>query len=129
MCETCGVVFSGGIFAWVPAPKGSHSMICPACKRIADKYEGGIVYLKGEFLTEHKPEIMNTIHNVETEAKKARPLDRIIEITEEQNNLVVTTTYEHLAKKIGNALHRAYKGSLRTQYLGGEKYVRIWWGR
>jgi len=130
VCGSCGVVFNNGIFTWldVPPPE-APSMTCPACLRIADKYEGGVVCLEGGFMLEHKPEIMNTIRNVETEAKKQRPLDRIIEIKENPRETVITTTYEHLAKKIGNALHRAYKGDLKTQFLEGEKYVRVWWSR
>jgi len=130
VCEKCGVVFNGGIFVWMkPIPENADTMVCPACKRISDNYEGGIVYLEGDFLTEHKAEIMNTIRNVESDSKKNRPLNRIIEITEQDKKLVVKTTYEHLAKKIGNALHRAYKGDFKTQYLNGEKYVRVWWSR
>ena len=130
VCERCRVVFNDGIFMWMkPVPKNADSMLCPACRRIADDYEGGIVYLEGDFLTEHKAEIMNAIRNVEAEAKKKRPLDRIIEISQQDEKLVVKTTYEHLAKKIGNALHRAYKGNFKTQYLEGEKYVRVWWSR
>jgi len=129
VCDTCGVAFSNGIFAWLQPPPDAASMRCPACRRIADKYEGGVVNLEGEFMLEHKPEIMNTIRNVETEAKRQRPLDRIIEVKEEPRQTIITTTYEHLAKKIGNALHRAYKGDLKTQFLEGEKYVRVWWNR
>jgi len=58
-----------------------------------------------------------------------RPLERIIEIKEEDGKIVVTTTYEHLARRIGEAVHRAYKGDLIIQYPEGWKYARVHWVR
>jgi hypothetical protein len=72
---------------------------------------------------------MKIIKNTEMGEMKYRPLERILEIAEENGKLVVKTTYEHLARKIGNALHSAYKGDLKIQYLEGENYVRVWWNR
>jgi NMD protein affecting ribosome stability and mRNA decay len=130
VCERCGVVFQGGLFTWAQSVSpAAESIVCPACRRIADNYEGGIVHLQGEFLDEHREEIIKTIRNVEKESTKTRPLERIISISREGDSMVVTTTYEHLAKKIGNALRRAFKGDLKTQFLEGEKYVRVWWNR
>ncbi|MDQ7055714.1 MAG: hypothetical protein Q9M89_04205 [Persephonella sp.] len=51
-------------------------MICPACRRIEDRYEGGIVEFKGEFLQSHRDEIINLIKNVEEEEISYRPLER-----------------------------------------------------
>ncbi|HHG73949.1 MAG TPA: ATPase, partial [Persephonella sp.] len=48
ICERCGVVFHEGVFQWIePPPKNAEKMICPACRRIEDRYEGGIVVLEG----------------------------------------------------------------------------------
>ena len=130
VCKKCGVAFQGGLFVWSKAaPGNADTMICPACRRIADNYEGGVLYLEGEFLAEHRDEIMSVIRNTEEEVSRYRPLERIMEISEEDGKVEVKTTYEHLAKKLGNALHRACKGDLKVQYLEGEKYVRVWWSR
>jgi NMD protein affecting ribosome stability and mRNA decay len=130
VCERCGVVFHEGIFKWMKEiPKNAAKMICPACRRIEDKYEGGIVFLEGKFLQEHKDEILNLVKNVEEEEMEYRPLERIIEIKEENGQIVITTTYEHLARRIGEAVHRAYKGDLNIQYPEGWKYARVHWKR
>ncbi len=130
ICERCGVVFHDGIFQWMePPPPNAEKMICPACRRIEDKYEGGIVVLEGEFLASHKDEILNLIRNVEEEEMAYRPLERIIEINDEGNKITVTTTYEHLARRIGEAVHKAYKGKLNFQYPEGAKYIRVHWER
>jgi len=116
ICKRCGVVFHDGIFEWIePPPRNASEMICPACRRIEDKYEGGIVNLEGEFLVSHKDEILNLIRNVEEEEMKYRPLERIISIDDNGDSLTIKTTYEHLARRISEAIHRAYKGDLKIQ--------------
>lgn len=130
VCERCGVVFHDGIFQWIePPPANAEKMICPACRRIEDKYEGGVVVLEGEFLASHKDEILNRIKKVEEEEMAYRPLERIIEINDEGNKITITTTYEHLARRIGEAVHKAYKGKLNFQYPEGAKYIRVHWER
>ncbi len=130
VCEHCGVVFHDGMFEWlakVPANAGKIS--CPACKRINNKYEGGVLYLEGDFLSKHKKEILNIIKNTEKIESKYRPLERIIEIVDKASKMEIKTTYEHIARRIGEAIHRACKGELTVKYPEGEKYVRIYWSR
>ncbi len=130
VCKKCGVVFHDGIFQWINGKlKNAKEIVCPACRRIEDKYEGGVVYLEGEFLNSHKDEIINLIKNVEKEEIAYRPLERIIEIKEEDGKIIITTTYEHIARRIGEAVHKAYKGELNMQYPEGWKYVRVHWKR
>jgi len=130
VCEKCGVVFHDGIFQWMDKiPAGASKIVCPACRRIEDKYEGGVVHLKGEFLQNHKDEIMNLIKNTADEEMAYRPLERIISIEEKDGEIIIKTTYEHIARRIGEAVHRAYKGDLKIQYPEGQKYARVFWER
>jgi len=130
ICERCGVVFHEGVFQWIePPPKNAEKMICPACRRIEDRYEGGVVVLEGDFLKSHKEEILNLIKNVEQEEMAYRPLERIIQIEDDGEKITITTTYEHLARRIGEAVHRAYKGNLNFKYPEGTKYIRVHWVR
>jgi len=130
VCEKCGVVFHEGIFQWLePPPPEAKKMVCPACRRIEDRYEGGIVVLEGDFLASHKDEIMNLIKNVADKEMAYRPLERIIKIEDGGNRITITTTYEHLARRIGEAVNRAYKGKLNFQYPEGQKYIRVHWER
>ncbi|MEO1784979.1 BCAM0308 family protein [Thermodesulfobium sp. 4217-1] len=130
VCERCGVVFADGIFTWVkPIPKDFPKMICPACKRIEDRFEGGIVLLSGKFLNRHKEEIINIVKNVEAYKIEKRPLERIMSIVEIDSKIEIKTTYEHLARRIGEAINSAFKGELKISYPDGEKYVRVGWFR
>ena len=129
VCEVCGVVFRDGAFRWEEAPKNAKKMICPACRRIQDKYYGGIVELSGNFLKTHKEEIMNLIKNEEEKEKNLRPLERIALIEENDDNITIKTTYEHIARRIGEAVHKAYKGKLELHYQEGAHFLRVKWHR
>jgi hypothetical protein len=130
VCEKCSVLFRNGAFEWVtPIPPHAARIICPACRRIADKFEGGIVTLEGSFLSQHKPDILNTITNAARAEQALRPLERIISLTDQGTRIEILTTYEHIARRIGDAIHKAFKGELTVQYPEGEKYARIFWKR
>ena len=88
-----------------------------------------MLYLEGEFLVKHKNEILSIIKNTENNERKSRPLERIIEMVVKADKIEIKTTYEHMARRIGEAVHKACKGDLSIQYPQGEKYVRIFWSR
>lgn len=130
VCEKCKVVYHGGVFEWAgKVPKDAEKMTCPACRRIEDSFEGGIVSLEGAFLMRHRQEIMNIIKNAEATQKAHRPLERVMKINDSPDRIEILTTYEHLARSIGEAVNSAYKGELDLQYVEGKKYVRVHWRR
>jgi hypothetical protein len=130
VCEKCNVVFRNGALEWVKSiPLHAAKMTCPACRRIEDKFEGGLVTLEGGFLSAHKSDILNIIANTEKAEQTLRPLERIIVLTDQGTKIEIRTTYEHIARRIGDAIHRAYKGELAIQYPQGEKYARVFWKR
>lgn len=56
-------------------------------------------------------------------------MERIIKIIDENGGTTVSTTGIHLARRLGEAIHRAYQGNYDLQYLEDEKFVRISWER
>ena len=86
---------------------------CPACRKIEDHYPEGILTLSGEFLTQHKAEIVQLLDKEASRVSSRSVLDRVIQMAEEgKDKLVVETTTERLAQRLGRAVHRAYKGDL-----------------
>ncbi|MGQ9921977.1 MAG: BCAM0308 family protein, partial [Desulfobacca sp.] len=58
------------------------------------------------------------------------PLDRLIQLLWEGNNrLIVETTTEKLAQRLGKAVYRAYKGDLDFRWSHMNKFVRVYWSR
>lgn len=129
LCPECSAVFSDGRWTWQEQPNASHRELCPACHRIHDRLPSGYVRLEGEFLLEHRGEMLDLIRNIEAREKAAHPLKRVMDIVDEDGGVLVTTTDIHLAHGIGEALHRAYKGSLDLHYSPDEILLRVRWSR
>ena len=82
-CE-CGAVFSNKRWHFAErgtTPHGEQQVVCPACRRIADRNPAGIVSLKGSFFATHKAEIDNLIKNTAEAAVMKNPLGRIMDIS------------------------------------------------
>jgi hypothetical protein len=129
VCPTCGVVFEHGTYHWKPAPAGAHEHVCPACRRIAERFPAGYLTLEGEFLQAHRGEILGLVHNEAARARGEHPLERIIAVEEEDGKVTVTTTDVHLPRRIGDALHHAYRGESHIKYARDDYQVRVTWRR
>ena len=75
-----------------------------------DRVPAGELTLSGAFFTDHRQEIMNLIHNAESEARAEYPLERIMDIVEGEDRTVITFTDAHLVHGIGEALHPCISG-------------------
>ena len=127
-CPKCGAVYHKGRWQWLPTPETvAHEVMCPACHRIHDNYPAGFVTLAGQFLAQHREEVLHLVRNEEQRAKAEHPLKRIMAIEDEDGGLLITTTDIHLARRIGEALKNAYQGDLEYQYNAGEKQFRLHW--
>ncbi len=128
MCPKCKAVFQGGRWQWIKSrPANAHEEMCQACQRIRDDYPAGLVSLKGEFVSTHKKQTLNLARNQEQAERALHPLHRILRIEERVDHLVISTTDIHLPKRIGEALHRAYKGELDLNYEKESCFVRVIW--
>lgn len=128
-CSECGALYVNGRWTWQEAPARSHELICPACRRIIDRYPAGYVEIKGAFFVQHRDEILNLIRNVEKQEKDEHPLERIISINTDNGFPLLTTTGTHVARRLGEALSRAFKGELSFQYAEDDKVIRVYWQR
>ena len=129
ICTDCSAVFSDGRWSWSTAPEQANKVRCPACQRITQNYPAGHLELKGPFFEKHRDEILNLINNEARLEKNEHPLERIIDISEEKACTAITTTGVHIARRIGEAVSRSYKGDFSLSYGDGEKTIRISWER
>lgn len=129
VCSECGAVFHKGRWSWDERPADAHEVLCPADQRIRDRVPAGFLTLGGDFLTQHKDEIMNLIRNKAEQEGKAHPLKRIMGMEEQEGKLVFTFTDAHLTRGIGEALHSAYEGELDYEYTKEDIMLRVTWQR
>jgi NMD protein affecting ribosome stability and mRNA decay len=129
VCPTCKAVFTEGRWSWERPPAEAGEMMCPACQRIHDDFPAGYVTVKGEFIKDHRDEIIALVKSKEDREKAEHPLQRIMAIEDTREGLQVKTTDSHLARGIGEALHDAYKGELKLKYSRDENLLRAVWKR
>jgi hypothetical protein len=131
VCSGCGAVYGDGRWHWgeVGNPVGEHRWLCPACERIRDHYPAGEVRISGEFARAHRDEILARIRHVEEREKAEHPLQRLMDVLDEGESLVATTTDVHLANAIGRALHDAFKGELHAPWQEKGDLLRVRWVR
>jgi len=135
-CPECGAVFDGN--RWISSPeetlkreirKGYKDELCPGDVKIARKELEGIVKLEGDFLKEHKEELTHLVQRIEEQVRNRNIAARIASISNSPDGMLVETTDEHLAEKIGKEVEKAYKGELEIKWRRKDRFVRVTWRR
>jgi hypothetical protein len=106
------------------------TVLCPACRSVEEGHPAGILYLTGSFLATNRTEILNLLRNAARAAAAKNPLERVIRMDAESGQpLVVETTSEKLARRLGRAVSKACGGALRIRFSHEDKLVRVYWRR
>ncbi|MBI5345208.1 MAG: ATPase [Deltaproteobacteria bacterium] len=132
-CKKCGAVYHNKRWSLtVPAGAGGKAqvpVVCPACRKVMDRFAEGFVTIRGRFLDAHKEEILRLIRNKEKVAMRYNPLDRIIGINEKKGLMDITTTTEKMAQRIGQMMKKTFDGELTYKWSDDVKLARVVWTR
>lgn len=136
-CPSCGVVYNKKQWRFIDVKdiefdrENNYIDIakCPACRKIEDHYPMGLVELSGSFIEGHKEDILNLIKNEEEREKEKNPLGRLMKIEEKDGKILLETTNEALALRLGKALFKAFKGEVEYKFSETQKLVRVFWRR
>lgn len=138
-CGTCGAVYFDRRWrqAGTPTNIGKHKhwrpeviSVCPACKKKKEGLPGGFVYISGDFLPSHREQIERLLDNEAERAAVDNPLARTMKREMDENGrLVISTTTEHLAQRLGHALEKAFDGDVRYHFSHENKLSRVYWHR
>lgn len=134
ICPTCHAIYQSGHWLWAKKEEirditSADQSLCPACKRIRDKYPAGVVVLEGQYLTRRKEEILNLVDRIVKEQGYKSPLKKVINRGENRGAIVINLTDDHMARHLGEAIYRAHKGDLKIKYGEGSRFVRVYWNR
>ena len=137
VCTRCGAVVQNQHWTLdearrdliVAAGSPVNSVVCPGCKITVERNPRGILKLAGDYWPQHRDDILNLVRNEENAGMRDNPLERVIDIREEAGCLIIETTREKLAQRIGRAVHSAHKGELEYQWPDGDRLVRVNWER
>lgn len=129
VCPDCGAAFRRGRWQWGEVSERARPHLCPACRRVRERDPAGSVRLGGPFFAAHRDEVVALVRHEENREKRLHPLQRIMALREARGALEVTTTDVHLARRIGDALGSAFRGTLQVRYSPDEYRVRVNWSR
>ena len=136
ICQECGAISTEKRWFYdeqlrQQASRSSEAqyVICPGCQRVHNKRVDGVVTLSGGYWQAHRADIMNLINNEEARTRDKNPLARILDLRDEGGQLVIMTTNERLAQRIGSVLKRAYSGNLEFRWSHQDRFVRVHWSR
>ena len=130
VCTGCGAIFKKGHWSWGVAEANAHKHICPACQRIHDRVPAGVLTISGDFFPQHQQEILNLIHNTEAKEKSQHPLQRIMNLSMEEDGVTtITLTDFHITKAIVDAMQHAYQGDSEVHFADKDNVMRANWKR
>lgn len=128
ICTDCGALYSKGRWNWDDLPAKAAHAVCPACHRTRDRVPAGIIELSGPFFEKNKEKIIRLMNNIHRNEIAEHPLERIMEMQENDKKITISTTGVHIARRLGDAVHNAYKGKLRYTDTE-ENFIRVYWQR
>lgn len=128
-CPQCGAVYSKGRWQWLPVPDGAEKTLCQACHRTNDGYPAGIVTLSGRQVALHREEMISLARHQESAERADHPMNRIIGIEGDGDEVAITTTDIHLPRRIARAMSRAFHGEADEHFDENGYFVRVNWHR
>jgi hypothetical protein len=128
-CPDCGALYDDGRWTWHISSEQMHQLQCPACKRIHEQAPAGEITLDGDYLLNRRDEVLALLHHQADGEKQEHPLERIMDIQESPEHIVVQTTGPHLVRRLGAAMLHAHQGALEISYRTNEGLLRASWAR
>jgi hypothetical protein len=139
LCAGCGAMYAHKRWSQSPrarmraarAGEPTEVRICAACRQRRTGVPHGFVHVDGEFVRTHRDEIVKLLKNEAARAARDNPLAQIVAWHDSGHNadVLVTTTTEHLAIRLGRALEKAYDGKVLYGFSHVNKLAHVWWHR
>lgn len=135
-CRHCGAVYLKR--RWIPgtdpraaiAAAAATPTLCRACSMEAQGLVGGYLTARGSFFVAHRAEIERLLRKECSREMEDNPLGRILEWDRAVPDvLTLSTSTEHLAMRLGHALHKAFKGTVQFGFSHENKFARVTWAR
>ena len=139
ICAGCGAVYmhkrwNHSATAHTRAAKAGQPIdmrICAGCQRQYSGVPHGFVHVDGTFVLSHRDDIVNLLKNETARAAEDNPLGRIIDWSTDGHtaDVLLSTTTEHLAIRLGRALQKAFDGRVLYGFSHENKLAHVWWHR
>jgi hypothetical protein len=138
VCERCHSILLRR--RWVSASRADrlrleqwrapHATVCPACKQVEENLPRGFLAVDGVFAADHCVEVEDLLRNVAARAADTNALARVMQWERGGHHvLMLATTTEQLAQRLGHALEATWGGSVSYKYSHENKLTRVSWRR
>jgi hypothetical protein len=138
VCPGCGAVYAKRRWSHSPdarvransAAQPVAIRICRACRQRESGVPHGYVHIDGDFFPAHRADIEHLLHNEVERAREDNPLHQVLGWEDfGSGTLLITTSTEHLAQRLGHALEKAYDGTVHYGFSHRNKLAHVWWHR
>jgi len=138
ICPACGAVYAKRRWSHAPssrllAARAGASVavrVCVACRRRRTGVPHGYVHIDGGFFPGHRSDIEHLLRNEAERARDDNPLSQIVDWRNlAGGSLLIGTSTEHLAQRLGRALEKAYDGKVHYGFSHENKMAHVWWRR
>ena len=139
VCAGCGAVYvhkrwSSSATARLRSHKAGQPIavrICGACRRRSSGVPHGFVHVDGGFVRTHRADLVALLRNEAARAAEDNPLAQIVSWNDDghTDDILLTTTTEHLAIRLGRAIEKAYDGRVLYGFSHENKVAHVWWHR
>ncbi len=126
-CPECGLPYGGARFGWGGGKPGAHAERCPACGQVHDEFPGGTVILRGPVFGRRRKEVLEWVAAVETRIDRDHPGKLIESIEPREAEVLVRTSDARVARRIGDALCKAFGGALEYRYPHPPTVLNVEW--
>ena len=91
----------------------------------------GFVHADGDFVRTHRSDVVNVLKDEAARAADDNPLAHIVDWYEtgHSDDVLVTTTNEQLAVRLGRALEKAFDGDVHVGFSHENTLAHVWWHR
>lgn len=124
ICTQCRATHWDGRWRWDDTQPNLVPVVCPACERTRAGVAAHVLVLCGA-LPPHWNEVKGMIGNVERTEILEHPMERVMGIEVGDDNVLVSTTGMHIARRLVAAIVRRFRTHVRLQFA--EKSTRIDW--
>lgn len=137
-CPGCGAVYVEGRWSHTPADKARAGgadtpvtvSICAACRRRRTGVPHGYVHVDGEFFPAHQGELEALLHTEVEHAREDNPHQQVLGWEHlEGGGLLITTSTDNLAQRLGRVLEEAYDGQVHYGFSDEYRLAHVWWHR
>lgn len=113
-CTTCHAIQQRGRWKWEAAPADAVAVLCPACRRIADRCPAHVLRLEG-VPRDQRPELLSLVHRVAEEEMREHPLERLVSLGDTAKRIEISTTGTQLPRRLRAAIGRAFRRRFSTE--------------